>query len=186
MTDIALSPICRCGVIASQWQAFSPRFWVSPVLHLGPDAIQRQPIFAGFLVLNPQKERVGGPMGPIVVPWVVHMISILFNLLGCFLAWDHRDHPKCSRGRYVSGERKATAPPEIVALRLPLQIFGRNPLYMSGPVVPSYLYPATTRLSDGTTMGPPLILVVPLLKRCKCFSIVKTREMQGGGYLNAA
>lgn len=155
MTDIALSPIGRFGVIASQRQAFSSRFWVSPVLHHGPDAIQRQPIFAGFLVHTPQKERVGGPMGPVVVPWVVHLITIFFNDLNSLLAWDHRDHPKCSRRGEVSGERKATAPPEIVALRLPLQIFGWNLLYMSGPVVPSYLYPATTRLSDGTTMGPP-------------------------------
>lgn len=188
MTDIALSPIIRCLVIASQRHALLSRFSLSPVSHLGPDAIQRQSIFAGFLVHNPQKDRVGGPMGPVVVPWVVHLIAILFNGLICFLTWDHRDHPKCSRRGDVSGERKATTPWGIVALRLPLQIFGRNLLYMSGPVVPSYLYPATTRLSDGTTMGPPWDHHSFWWSHCSVHAndsqSYKTRELQGG-YLNA-
>lgn len=149
MTNSALSPICRCGVIARQRQAFSSRFSLSPVLHHGSGAIQRQPIFTRFSVQNPQKSRIGGPMGPVVVPWVVPMIAISINALRCFLAWDHRDHQKCSRWGEVSGSGKRKTPAEIVALRFPLQIFSRNPLYMSGPVVPSYLYPATTRVSAG-------------------------------------
>lgn len=189
MIDATLSPICRWGVVARQRQAVLTGCSWSPVLHRGWIAIQRQSIFARLLVHKHQISRVGGPMGPVVVPWVVRMISILINALPCFLTWDHRDHPKFGRRREISGERKATAPGEFVALRFSLRIFSRNCLYMSGPVVPSYLYPATTRLSgdhDGTTMGPPPRFGGPIAQYTQMIlNSINTANCRGGGYLNA-